>query len=405
MSFQTISFVVKNTFRKKLVTALSITGIAIGVGLMVTLSSASAGFNQLLDNTIAETLGDVRVTEYNKDITISQLPENITDTIMTIENSEKIEAISPIIYVQGFEQFSENITASSPHRPGMATVALNARGINPINDAQFEGPTTRIIEGRVYQTNFEIIVADFLTSDSNGFFVVGQTIDFQINFTYAIPLTVVGIFDTSQDTLAMLHPTIVMSVATGRMLNNLFLPYELTGYNYVNIRFDSSSLETTEKYAEELEALEPKLQIELIGEAMQDASSVMQNFNTVQIILTVIVIVAGGMAIIVAQLMGVTERMKEFAIMKATGWKNRTILFTIILESIIIGLVGALIGFGFGAGLIFIAQRGATETFIVITWQIALQVLALGIGFGLIAGLIPGIRAARVKPMEVIRGL
>jgi len=405
MSFQTISFAVKNAFRKKLVTALSIVGIAIGVGLMVTLSSASAGFNQLLDSSIAETLGDVQVTEYNKDIAISQLPENITKTIMTIEDSDKIEAISPIIYVQGFEQFSENVTSNPQHGPGMSSVALNARGINTTNDAQFEGPTTRIIEGRVYQNDFEIIVADFIASGSNGFFAVGETIDFQINFTYAIPLTIVGIFDTSEDTLAILHPTVVMSVATGRLLNNLFLPYEFQGYNYVNIRFDSSNLETTEKYAEELEVIEPKLDIELIGESMQDASSIMQNFNTVQAILTVIVIVAGGMAIIVAQLMGVTERMKEFAIMKATGWKNRTILFTIILESIIIGLVGALIGFGLGAGLIFLVQLGATETFIVITWQIALQVLALGIGFGLVAGLIPGIRAARVKPMEVIRGL
>ncbi|MHA1212181.1 MAG: ABC transporter permease [Candidatus Heimdallarchaeota archaeon] len=408
MVWQTVRFAFKNAFRKKLVASLSIAGIAIGIGLMVTLSSASAGFDTMLADSIADTLGDVQVTEYNKEIAISQLPTNITDIIMTIEDSAEIEAISPEIYVSGFEQFMINISidGGGPGGSPMPFVPINARGINITNDAMFDGATTLLSNGSLYSSDYEIIVADFIASGAdNGMFDIGETVDFYINFTHSIPLEVVGIFDTSDDIMAIMNPSIVMSVNTGLLVNSMYLPYEQTGYNYVKIRFDSVNLNQTREYGAQLEDLEPKMAVSITGEALESASELMENFSIIQTILTIIVIVAGGMAIFVAQLMGVSERMKEFAIMKATGWKNRTILFDIILESIIIGVIGSIVGFGLGAGLLFFAQMAASESFIVITWQIIVQTLGFGIGLGILSGLIPGIRAARVKPMEVIRGI
>jgi len=407
MVWQTVRFAFKNAFRKKLVASLSIAGIAIGIGLMVTLSSASAGFDVMLADTIANTLGDVQVTEFNKEISISQLPTNISDIIMTIEDSAEIEAMSPEIYVSGFEQFMTNISVEggSGGSP-MSFVPINARGINITRDAMFDGPTTLLSNGSLYSNDYEIIVADFIASGAdNGMFDIGKTVDFYINFTHSIPLEIVGIFDTSDDIMAMINPSIVMSVNTGLLVNSMYLPFEQTGYNYVKIRFDSVNLNQTREYAAQLEELAPKMAVSITGEALESASDLMENFSIIQTILTIIVIVAGGMAIFVAQLMGVSERMKEFAIMKATGWKNRTILFDIILESIIIGVIGSIVGFGLGAGLLFFAQMAASESFIVITWQIIVQTLGFGLGLGVLSGLIPGIRAARVKPMEVIRGI
>jgi len=408
LSLQTVRFALKNAFRKKLIASLSIAGIAIGIALMVALSSASAGFDSLLDDSIAETLGDVQVTEYNKDISISQLPKNITDIIMSIEDSDKIEAISPEIFVLGFDQYMANISLDSGGFGGaqMPFVPINSVGVNIINDAQFEGPTTKVNNGSIFVNLYEIIVADFIAEGSDGLFSIDKEIDFMINFTYSIKLRTVGIFETDEDDpTAIMDTNIIMSIETGLALNSLYLPYEQTGYNYVNIRFNSASVNETRGYAEQLEELEPKMDVSITGEFLETAGDLLNNFSIMQTILTVIIIVAGGMAIFVAQLMGVNERMKEFAIMKATGWKNRTILFDIILESVVIGLLGSLFGFGIGAGLLFLVQMGASETFMKITWQIVAQVLAYGLGLGIVSGLIPGIRAASVKPMEVIRGL
>ncbi|MGC9780779.1 MAG: FtsX-like permease family protein [Candidatus Heimdallarchaeota archaeon] len=406
MVFQTIRFALKNAFRKKLVAALSITGIAIGIALMVALSSASAGFDNILGETVAATVGDVEITEYNAEITLSQLPTNITDIIRTIESSDKILAVGAEVVVSNFVQFADNVTVQvgmAPPESGMSIMALGARGVNIDEDTLFEGPTTKLTEGRLFENDFEIIIADYILEGGSEVFEIDESFDLMINYTYTVPITIVGVFDTGEDMTRILEPSFIMSVNTSLQINSMTLPFEQTGYNIAKVRFDSESVEETNSYVKELEALEPKLDVTSLGAEIEGMGDIMANFQTFQTILTVIVIVAGGMAIVVAQLMGVSERMKEFAIMKATGWKNSSIFLDIILESVTIGILGALVGFGLGAGLIFFVQLGAGQTFVTITWQIALKVLAYGLGLGLAGGLIPGIRAANIKPMEVLR--
>ncbi|NHJ84646.1 MAG: ABC transporter permease [Asgard group archaeon] len=413
MVFQTVKFAFKNAFRKKMIVTLSIIGMAIGIALMVALSSASAGFDEILGSAVAESVGDVEIQEYNTELTLSQLPMNISDIVNTIESSDKITAFKGEVVVNNFYQFVDNVTLDLSVGPGamgpggnsMTSLALGAAGLNPEEDATFDGPTTKITEGRIYQNDYEIIIADYILEGGSEVFTLNETFDLMINYTYSIPITIVGVFETSEEVTKILEPSFIMSVNTSLLINSLTLPFEQIGYNKALIRFESESLEETNAYVEELETLEPKLEVSAVGVQIESLGSIMDNFAIVQTILTVIVFVAGGMAIFVAQLMGVSERMKEFAIMKATGWKNRTILFDIILESSIIGLLGSLVGFALGAGLIFIAQLGSATMFVVITWQIVLKTLAYGIGLGIASGLIPGIQAARVKPMEVIRGI
>ncbi len=406
MVFQTIRFALKNAFRKKLVAALSIVGIAIGIALMVTLSSASAGFDSLLGDAVAETVGDVEVQEYDTQLTLSQLPKNISDIIRTIDSSDKILALSSEVVVNNFRQFADNVTIEGGMMgPGMdmSGIALGAIGVNPDEDATFEGPTTKIDEGQLFENDYEVIIADYILEGGSSVFTLGESFDLPINYTYTIPVTIVGVFDAGEEMTRILDPGFVMSVNTSLIINSLTLPFEQEGYNRARIRFDSVSTEETDIYIAELEELEPKLTVTGLGAEIEGMGELMANFEIFQTILIIIVIVAGDMAIVVAQLMGVSERMKEFAVMKATGWKNGSIFLDIILESITIGLIGALVGFALGGGLIFFVQLGAGQTFVTITWQIVLKVLAYGLGLGLAGGLIPGIRAARIKPMEVLR--
>ena len=408
MVFQTIRFALKNAFRKKLVAALSIVGIAIGIALMVTLSSASAGFDSLLGDAVAETVGDVEVQEFDTQLTLSQLPKNISDIIRTIDSSDKILALSPEVVVNNFRQFADNVTIEGGGMMGgpgmdMSAFALGAIGVNPDEDATFEGPTTKITAGQLFANDFEVIIADYILEGGSSVFTLGESFDLPINYTYTVPVTIVGVYDAGEEMTRILDPGFVMSANTSLQINTLSLPFEQEGYNRARIRFDSESVDETDIYIAELEELEPKLSVTGLGAEIESMGEIMANFEIFQTILIIIVIVAGGMAIVVAQLMGVSERMKEFAIMKATGWKNGSIFLDIILESITIGLIGALVGFALGGGLIFFVQLGAGQTFVTITWQIVLQVLAYGLGLGLAGGLIPGIRAARIKPMEVLR--
>lgn len=401
---QTIKFAIKNTFRKKLVAGLSIAGITIGIALMVAMSSTTAGFDTLLSDTLAETMGDVEVTEEGKSSYLSQLPNNISDYIMTIESSDKIEGISPEIEVYGFNQFLDNISIHGGGvMPAAEFIQLSALGTTPVNDLIFDGPTNNIIVGEVFDTDYEIIIADYVLDGAPTIFILNQQFPLQINDTYSVNLTVTGIFETEEGPMQILSPAFVMNINTGKLINSLSLPFEQEGFNHAKIRFEVDNLDETKEYAAQLEDLAVDMDISLAGESIEAVSDVMENFEIMNLILSIITITAGGMAIVVAQLMGVNERMKEFAIMKATGWKNSTIFLDIILESMIIGIIGSIIGFGVGIGFLYIIQAAYSVSFVTITWQIVVQTLAFGLGIGLAGGLLPGIRAARVKPMEVIR--
>jgi putative ABC transport system permease protein len=99
--------------------------------------------------------------------------------------------------------------------------------------------------------------------------------------------------------------------------------------------------------------------------------------------------------------------MKEFAILKSTGWKNRHIFENVIFESLTLGILGAIIGISLGWILIAILS-GDNSLFgsasAIVTPQGIIEVLAYAIGLGVLGGLYPGIKAARVRPVVVLKG-
>lgn len=399
MSLQILKFGLKNAFRKKSIAILSILGIAIGIGMMVVLSAATEGMDQMMVNMLADTVGDIEVIEYNKPTSLSQLPSNISDIIRTIESEDSIEQISPEIEVSGFQQFAEELSLP----PSLQM--LRARGVHSEFDEVFGGPTANIYEGKIFENDFEVIVAEFLNDNNPDYASVGKELVFQVNATYSVNLTIVGIFSTDIGPAKFLNPSFMMTIETAKIINELYMGLTFDGYSLARIRFDTEDIEETKLFAEELEELSPKLTTTLLGDGAETAGTLLDTFHTFSIVVSIVAVVAGGMSIIVAQLMGVSERMKEFAIMKATGWKNRAIFLDIIFESILLGVIGAIVGFALGTALMYTVQAVADQVFIVLTWEIALVVLGFGFGIGLIGGLIPGIKASKIKPMEVIRGL
>lgn len=401
MSLQTINFALKNTFRKKSIALISILGIGIGIALMIVISSATISMDTMMNETLAGRVGDIEVTEFGKSPVLSNLPENITSIINSIESKDEIQFMSPEIVVNGFTQFT-----STFELPSM--VNLYARGIDLENDALFEGPTTRIIEGEIFNDSLEIIAADlamdFAEEEYPGWLKIGSVIPFQINTTYSINLTLAGSYETEENPAALLvEPIFVMSIESARYINSLFIPEPFTGFSAVKIRFNSENINETKKYAEELKELTPKMTVSLLGYFGETVEDLLMIFDIFSTVISTVSGIAGAMAILVAQLMGVNERLKEFAIMKATGWKNRTIFFEIVLESVVFGVIGSLLGIVFGSGLIYSLELALGHSFISITWQLILLVLGFGMGIGIISGFLPGLKAARIKPMEVLR--
>ena len=91
-----------------------------------------------------------------------------------------------------------------------------------------------------------------------------------------------------------------------------------------------------------------------LASALETMDDLMATQDIVISVVTIIVIISGSMGVIIAQLVGVEGRSKEFAILKATGWKEGHILYSVIIESITLGVAGSLVGIVFS----FISIKG-----------------------------------------------
>ncbi len=113
-------------------------------------------------------------------------------------------------------------------------------------------------------------------------------------------------------------------------------------------------------------------------------------------------LLVGGIGIMNIMLVTVTERTREIGIRKAFGATRTNILIQFLVESTTLCVIGGLLGIGLGAGLADLLARFAG-------WQTAVSasavLLAFGFsaGVGLLFGIWPAQRAARLDPIEALR--
>jgi len=118
--------------------------------------------------------------------------------------------------------------------------------------------------------------------------------------------------------------------------------------------------------------------------------------------LVAISLVVGGIVIMNIMLMAVAERTREIGIRKALGAKRRDILAQFVMESATLSTVGAALGVGTGIGLAFLVRAFTPLPAAVAPWSIAVGV-ALGVLVGMVAGVYPATRAARLDPIAALR--
>jgi putative ABC transport system permease protein len=115
-----------------------------------------------------------------------------------------------------------------------------------------------------------------------------------------------------------------------------------------------------------------------------------------------IALVVGGIVIMNIMLVSVIERTREIGIRKAVGAKRKDIQFQVLVESAVLSGLGAMIGIAIGIGLAQIVRAVSPLPAAIAPFWIFTSV-ALGVGVGVIAGLYPASRAARLDPIVALR--
>lgn len=125
-------------------------------------------------------------------------------------------------------------------------------------------------------------------------------------------------------------------------------------------------------------------------------------FFLAMVALSSVALLVGGIGVMAIMMVSVSDRTKEIGLRKAMGATRREVLWQFLVEAATLTLLGGAFGIalGLGAGQFLKAALGLESS--VPLWSIGVA-CGVSIGIGLIFGLIPANRAARMDPVEALR--
>jgi putative ABC transport system permease protein len=132
-------------------------------------------------------------------------------------------------------------------------------------------------------------------------------------------------------------------------------------------------------------------------------NGIMATMTLVLLGIASISLVVGGIGIANIMLVSVRERTREIGVRRAVGAKRRHILAQFLVESVVISMLGGLIGLTLGALIIW----GAGKAMPGVPIRLSLQIVMVAIGFsalvGIVAGVEPARRASLLLPVDALR--
>jgi putative ABC transport system permease protein len=126
------------------------------------------------------------------------------------------------------------------------------------------------------------------------------------------------------------------------------------------------------------------------------------NFFLIMIALASVGLMVGGVGVVAIMMISVTERTREIGVRKALGATRGTILWQFLVEAATLTSIGAAVGLAIGSALITIV-RNATPVPAAIPGTAIVMALVGAAVTGVVFGMLPAMRAARLDPVEALR--
>jgi putative ABC transport system permease protein len=377
------SFIVKNLLRRKVRSVLTSTGIAVAIGAMVILLGITHSFEKSSTATFEKHGIDLMVT-------VGSVVDQLTsDVDMSLQH--KIAAIP------GVDRVGTALLELVTYQKGGNTISLLVQGWEP-GTFPFDGMT--ILEGRTLHPgdtrsallgptlarNLKLKVGDTLAIYDEKFEVVGiaEGVSVFENGSATIPLR--ELQKLSGRVNRVTGFSVILDKSPGRpdLAEEVRRQIqELTGPNGRPARLNA---QPTQEYVKGM------MHIRAAG-AMAWMTSV-------------VAVLIGAIGMLNTMIMSVLERVREIGILRAVGWRKGRVVRMILGEAVLLSVAGAVLGI-LGALVLmhFLTRLPAVNGFL--TGEIAPVVmfegLLIAVGVGLLGGMYPAWRAARLLPTEAVR--
>jgi putative ABC transport system permease protein len=137
-------------------------------------------------------------------------------------------------------------------------------------------------------------------------------------------------------------------------------------------------------------------------ETAQQFNDIIKGTVVVIVVLSSIGLLIGGVGVMNIMLVSVTERTREIGVRKAIGARSADIIWQFLFEAMTLTGLGGLIGIVFGGGGVLLIPLVTKMNAIVTPWSIVAG-LVVSVSIGLIFGVWPAVKAARLDPVEALR--
>ncbi|UCF08531.1 MAG: ABC transporter permease [Thermoplasmata archaeon] len=414
--------ILKNAFRRKGRTSMTIVAVAISMALLVSMLSIAEGILYNAEMSIKESKRDIIISGEGTHGMV-----NGHGLVSELKGDENISSASAVLITDWSELLVLNITD-----PGKGiNENFLAIGVGLVPDDEF--PFLGDAEERRFRDIFEVQFNDWFSVGGDPHFENGYTgewsyeilidehfagshnltkgselainnhpVRFHVNGTISTILSGEGIFEGVD------IGVIVMHLAELQSLLNLTENDVVTSV--------SVSLEDEHKDVEAARAIARDIKVQYPFYSVMTKEDRLDSIHDQLVLARLFYTAIGSVSMIIGLLfvacimiMSITERTNEFGMMRAIGISKKTIFTQTLMESMAIVVIGALIGLYFGyigslaMGRYLRFMSGLNQEFTVFTPSLVANSLLLVVAFGSLISMYPAWQAARKRILEALR--
>lgn len=387
MSAIPLSYIARNLMARKLTTALTAGGMALVVYVFATVLMLAAGLKETLvatgqpDNVIVIRKGSQTEVQSGVDRVSASIVESLP-AIATGADGTPLLSKEPVVLINLPKRTTGK--ASNVVIRGVTEHGLTLR------------PQVSIVEGRMFRPGTSEIIAGRAISEGFRGAALGETLRFAQR-----DWTVVGVFDAGR--------TAFNSEIWGDA-EQLMQAFRRQAYSALILRLvDVDAFDSVQQAIEgdQRLQLEAKRESRFYGDQSEQLSKFISYLGTTISVIFSIGAIIGAMITMYAS---VASRTGEIGTLRALGFSRGAILAAFLLEALLLGLVGGVIGL-VGAAFMQALPISTTnfQTFseiafsFTLTPSIVVTSLAFALLMGFVGGFLPAFRAARLKIVDALR--